>query len=394
MIQEWDQQGLDTDQFHARLPSMGGRIERRTVAAQLANQIEREIRAGAWVDDLPGKRTLADRFTVNVKTAAAAIDLLECRGLVGPARAGKSRAILPPPAGADRGSKRKGERLLIIHQSDGGLNLDDHELIRQMASVWEKVEGEVVWAAVDFPRCKSPDSQLETLIERHLPHALLLLSPGAGWHRAAAGRIPCYMAGGPFEGELPISLGACALDIEVKRIVNHLRALGHRRILAPSTCSSDRLWRAIVDGLKTGAGDKPEIGIWQDYCPIFSERVPEAWAGYWSKSFNQLRPTAVIVFEDIALLSLYGYCHAKGLLIPRDVSVVSMNYDPRFAWMNPRPTMMRYPFRSALAHFRQWIKGGLKPLGRRYFTMQIVEGTSVARPKAVSTTLGRMRSDP
>lgn len=360
---------------------MGGDIERRTISAQLADRIEREIRTGVWTDELPGKRTLADRYGVNVKTAAAAIDLLGGRSLLGPVRAGRGRVILPPPETSRGLRKRGGKRLLVIHQTGGDLNLEDYGLAQLMAACWEKHEGEVAWTSVDFPHCKSPGPLLDSLIQRHAPHALLLLSPGGGWHRAAAERLPFYMAGGPFEADLPLSLGACAIDHEVKRVVKLLRDLGHRRILAPSGGRSERVWRSIVDGLQADAGSKPDKGNWEDYCPRFPEHVPEAWAGYWKKAFMRVDPTAVIVFDDTALLSLYGHCSVQGLRIPRDLTVVSMNYEPRFEWLMPRPAMMRYPAKPAVAHFQQWIKGGLKPVGRKYFPLAIVEGESAARPR-------------
>jgi hypothetical protein len=176
-VQGKDHRELDGMGFAGSFPSMGGDIERRTIATQLADRIEREIRANVWADELPGKRTLADRYDVNVKTAASAIDLLCRRGLLGPACAGRGRAILPPPETRPARRKRGGKRLLVIQQSGGDLNLEDHALAQQMAACWEKLEGEVAWMSVDFPHCKSPGPLLDALIQRHAPHALLLLSP-------------------------------------------------------------------------------------------------------------------------------------------------------------------------------------------------------------------------
>lgn len=357
---------------------MSGDIERRTITTQLADRIEAEVRSGKWTGEIPGKRVLAERYGVNVKTCAAAITILEQRGLIGPASAGRSREILAFSASRMPGAFSDASRLLVIEQSGGMLNIEDHHLARRMAELWEKLDGEVVWATVDFPRCKSPGPQLDVLIRRHRPNALLLFSPGAGWHRAASERLPFYMAGGPFEADLPISLGACAIDIEVKRLVKHLRGIGHHHILIPSEGSSERVWRSIVEGLEDDAGRKPEIGTWEDYCPRFPSNIPEAWDGYWKKAFTRLKPTAVIVFNDTDLLSLYGFCYSHGIRIPKDLSIVSLNYEPRFEWLRPRPCMMRYPVKLALAHFQEWIQGGLVPIGRKYFPLKMLSGESVS----------------
>ncbi len=362
------------------LPGVQGRIERRGIAVQLADRIESEIRTSVWTGRLPGKRTLAGRYGFNVKTVAAAIALLEQRGFLEPARAGRGRAIqLPRPGGRLHGGAAE-QRLLVIHPSGGCVNLGDLELVRAMAERWEKLQGEVAWAGVDFPRCKSPGPLLDALIQRHSPDALLMLSAGEGWHRAAAERLPFYMAGGQFEPDLPVSLGAGSIGRELALVVKHLRGLGHRRILVPGDGGCDQIRRSVLDGLRAEAAGKPDTGTWEDYCPRFTEHVPEAWSGYWKKAFARLKPTAVVVFEDTALLSLYGHCHAAGLRIPQDLSVVLMSHDPRFGWLLPRPVMMRYAAKPAVAHFQRWVKGGLRPLGRKFFPLEMIAGSSVAPP--------------
>lgn len=56
-------------------------IERRSLAVQIADRIGEEIGTGTWTADLPGKRTLAERYGVNAKTCAEALCLLERRDM-------------------------------------------------------------------------------------------------------------------------------------------------------------------------------------------------------------------------------------------------------------------------------------------------------------------------
>ncbi|MES2924679.1 MAG: substrate-binding domain-containing protein [Verrucomicrobiota bacterium] len=343
--------------------------------------MEKEIRNGIWQGELPGKRTLAERFRVNVKTCTGAMVLLEQRGFVGPASAGKGRQILATSKGKKKVSYARGMRLLILHPTTGVLSTEDFKLLQGMVGVWERNHGEAIWAQVDYTRCKDPGPVLDALIARHAVDAFLFFVPQITWGRLAGMRRPYYQVGGPFHADDPISLGAFAIDIEVKRVVRYLREKGHRRILLPSEMH-ERMRQSIVKGLSEGNDSKPEFGRWEDYCPLFPESVPGVWASYWKKSFATVRPTAVVLFEDTHLLSLYGYCYMEGLQIPKDLSVVSIGYEPRFEWCSPRPTMMRYPVKSAVAHFQQWLEGGLKPIGRKYFPLEMVEGDSVAPPAA------------
>jgi len=380
MIHLVDHLVLDGSPIGGRIAPMSGDIERRSIAAQLADRIEREIRDGTWQGELPGKRTLADRYGVNVKTGAAAMDLMEQRGLLGPATAGRGREILTPRKSRAMRKQESAQRLLIIHQAAGLLSIEDFQLLHRMGDTWERSHGEVIWARVDYPRCKRPGPLLDSLIKRHAADALLLYVPESGWCRQAAARRPYYQIGGPYEADVPISLGAYAIDLEVQRVVRYLRDLGHRRILLPSESMGDRMKQSIVDGLRGGGDTKPEFGRWEDYCPSFPESVPAAWSGYWKKSFSSLRPTAVVLFEDTHVLSLYGYCYTHGIRIPTDLSVISIGYESRFEWCQPRPTMLRYPGNTAVAHFQQWLEGGLKPIGRKFFELEMIEGESVARP--------------
>lgn len=112
------------------LRTMSNSIERRTLAVQIADQIGEDIRLGTWMTGLPGKRTLAEHFRVNVKTCAEALRLLEDRGMVGPAHAGRGRRI-PESArrrkGADAAKSRKG--LLLTHQSGTTLNHEELQML-------------------------------------------------------------------------------------------------------------------------------------------------------------------------------------------------------------------------------------------------------------------------
>jgi DNA-binding transcriptional regulator YhcF (GntR family) len=358
---------------------MNGEIERRTVATQLADRIEQEIHSATWLGKLPGKRTLAERYAVNVKTCATAISLLEHRGLVGPAVAGMGRVIKARPQMRPESMHEKARCMLIVHTAAGHLSIGDFQLLHRMEDAWKRVYGKTVWAAVDYARYKRPGPVLDAQIRRHAADALLLYVPESGWSREAGARLPFYQIGGPYQEDAPLSLGAYSIETEVRRVVTHLRGLGHRRILLPSDSMGERMRRSVVEALSEGNDSKPEYGRWEDYCAYLPESLPEAWIGYWKKAFASLKPTAVVIFEGAHLLSLYGYCSTHGIRIPLDLSVVSIGYDPLFEWCKPKPLMMRYPSNAAVAHFQQWLDGGLKPIGRKFFPLEMVAGESVAR---------------
>jgi DNA-binding transcriptional regulator YhcF (GntR family) len=361
---------------------MGKSIERRSLAVQIADRIGEEIRAGTWTADLPGKRTLAERYGVNCKTCAKALCLLESRGLVGPAHAGTGRRILYSPqklkSSGDAGSRIG---LLLIHQSETTLNHEEIQLLQRIGGAWSKVHGEMTWAGVDYARCRRPGRVLDTLIKRHAPGALLLHMPWKGWVRDAAARLPHYQLGGSL-GEVDVtSHSASSLGREVKRLVAWLTSLGHWRIMFPTYGWDQAIWLTLTENLRLIGLEKPVNEAWDDWCPRFAERFPDVCEGYWQKSFARVRPTAVVVFEDALLLSLYTYCSSRKIAIPDDLTVVLLNYNELFEWLRPQPVMMRFPLKAAVSHFQQWLDGGLKPVGTKYFNLEMIQGTSACPPR-------------
>ena len=114
------------------------------------------------------------------------------------------------------------------------------------------------------------------------------------------------------------------------------------------------------------------------YCPVFQETVPAVWQTYWADSFAILHPTAVICLHEKWLFSLYGFCAARGLRIPQDVSVLSMTSSESLAWCHPRPVCMRYPDHRSVACFKSWVRGGCQPTGFKLLRLQEMQGGSIA----------------
>jgi DNA-binding transcriptional regulator YhcF (GntR family) len=377
MVHLGDHFGLDGREVPVKDPPMKDEIERRTITVQLADRIAEAIDSGTWADRLPGKRTLAKLYGVNIKTCAAAMALLEKRCLISPGSAGRERVILSKPP-KKKAISRSNRVLLLLHQADAALNLEDIQLFRRMSEIWSKIHGDVFWVGVDYPRYRRPGPMLDKLIQRHSASALMLHMSWDNWCREALKRVPTYQAGGTRDWDSEGSSGASSMEKDTIRVLEHLRKLGHRRILTPTLAWDDQRWRFVCSYLSKDWDEPPPIGIWEDYCPRFVENAPEVWDQYWKKAFGAVRPTAVILRDDSLLLSLYGYCTTVGLRIPNDVSVVLLSHDKLWGYLKPRPTMLRYPVNTAAAHFQMWVDNDLHPIGRKTFALEWVEGNSVA----------------
>jgi DNA-binding LacI/PurR family transcriptional regulator len=222
---------------------------------------------------------------------------------------------------------------------------------------------------------------LRTLIERHGAEALLLHMPEENWSREANAILPTYQLGGLYESEEGVSMNAYRLSVEIQRVAAHLHSLGHERIMVPIGNFAEGMRESTIKALAAGVGKKPAKGTWADHCPRFAESLPEAWERYWKSAFAKLNPTAVILIEDVHLLSLYGYCAANRIAIPDALSVVLMAWNPQFEWCVPMPCMHRFPLAKSTYLFKRWIANGMKVTGAKYLPLDPLDGKSVAAPR-------------
>jgi len=351
---------------------MDRRLERKTLSYRLAELIEAEIKAGDLSGTLAGHRNLMKRYSVSAKTTIAAINLLETRGLVSSAEQGRKRRILIDP-----GKQVKTLiDLLIIEGTDAKSGEDQHQL-HAYQRAWEEAGGRVNTVRFDFPRYRKPQSLLREAVAANGADALLLYVAPLAWVEAARELRPVFLSGGEWQGDGITGVGYNVRD-EVMRAVEMLKQHGHRRIVLPMDLLGSRMETAVRQGFACGLGVPENSGTVKDFTPVFPERVPSAWQSYWRKLMTSLKPTAVVVLDDIRYLSFAGYCFINGIRIPQDVSVICLESTQLLEWCVPSPTRLGFPAREAVNDFRRWIRSGCKAAGMNLLTMKLIDGTSVS----------------
>jgi len=346
-------------------------LERKSLPMCLADLIEGEIRSGAWGGTLAGHRTLMSRYSVSAKTSLAAIDLLEARGLISVAEQGRKRRVLVEPE--DRaGSPAE----LLIIDGMGTQSGEDMLQLQAFRRAWEETGGRVQSIKFDFPRYKRPEALLREAVSNHRADALLLHVPPLAWVAAAARLRPVFLAGGEWQNDDTTAVGY-NVGNEVAQLVERLKTLGHHRIVVPLDPVGSKMEHAVREGLARGLGIPSRSPALRVGCPVFPERVPAAWQQYWRKTFATLRPTAIILADDIHYLSLCGYCYRNGIHIPRDLSIICLESTEHLEWCDPVPTRMRYPIEAAVRHFRKWIRNGCRAIGKRTLPLEYIEAGTV-----------------
>lgn len=350
-------------------------LERNLLPVRLADLIESEIKKGSWQHHLAGHRALMELYAVSARTCLRAIEILESRGLISEAQVGKKRRIVDPKLWPDRAI----QNLLIIHSS-GAQSGEDLLQLHAFRKAWQEARGQVQVVHFDMPRYRKPAALLREAIASHQADAILLHVAPLAWVEAAQNMKPVFLSGGEWHGTSITGVGYDVRE-EIIRAVEKLKDRGHQRILLPMDLIGQRMEQAIRQGLARGLGLSAEGATVKRMSPIFPERIPSAWQGYWKKTFSAVKPSAVILLDDIHYLSLQGYCFAHGIRIPQDVSVICLENSGHLEWCEPVPTRMRFPMKEAVRHFRKWMRGSCIATGMKFLRMDWAEGASIARAR-------------
>jgi DNA-binding LacI/PurR family transcriptional regulator len=269
---------------------------------------------------------------------------------------------------------------LLMIGNTGAQSGEDHDQLYAYQRAWEESGGRVNTVRFDFPRYRRPQSRLSEAIAAHKADAVLLYVAPLPWVEAAREMKPVFLSGGEWQGDGITGVGYNVRD-EVARAVGRLRELGHERIVVPMDFVGPRMERAVRQGLARGLGLAEDSTVASELSPVFPERIPGVWQQYWKKTFSTLRPTALVLLDDIRYLSLVGYCFSKGIRIPDDVSAICLESTEHLEWCMPVPTRLKFPAQEAVRHFRKWIRGGCRATGMKFLAMKLIDAGSVAPVK-------------
>lgn len=350
-------------------------LEKPTLVQILTDKLREDIQKGAWKGQLPGRRILAERYGCSVKTCLRAIDMLEEEGILSPAVQGRPRSILSP--GAAKSTRARRHTLIIIHTSRAPLSAEMANILNELQAIWEGNAGAVVKIPIDYKQLKNPEKRINEIIHRHSVDAAILLNAPLPITRACREHIPCFQMGGLYEEHPNVSSYSSNFKKEIENFARHLVAWGHRRILIPIYDETSR--PPVTAGLLDAYGENEAPHDLDSLMPCFFSSEPKEWMALWKEKLSALEPTAVIVMDDVRYLSLTSFCQQAGIRIPRDISVILYNYNPKFEWISPRPTMGQFPAKKVATAFKKWIKSHYKCMGCNSLPISHRWGDSVAR---------------
>jgi DNA-binding LacI/PurR family transcriptional regulator len=316
------------------------------VTDQVVALLRDGILAGRWRDTLPGRDQLSTELGVSHTTMEAAMRCLAQEGMLVSQGAGKRRRIILPEGGLMPRHFRV--RILAYESVDRSAP--------HVIDLLERLTREGFSAKI------AAKSLLDLGMNVQRVARFVRQVPADAWIVAAGSRevvewfcnqpLPAYAYFGAKSG-LPIA--GCGVNKDIQPLIRHLVQLGHKRIVLldrqdhadskPSLLGQIFLDSLQSEGILPGSYHLPVWG----YHPEGLHRCLES-------HFRTTPPTALISEEASILIAARDHLARRGIIAPRDVSLVCLDYDPSFDWCDPLVDHCIWDYDSIVRRVVRWAK--------------------------------------
>ncbi|WP_438481332.1 substrate-binding domain-containing protein [Oleiharenicola lentus] len=313
--------------------------KRHSLVSQVVEILETGIGQGTWQEWLPSERELSDSLHVSRNTLRAAISQLEKKGRVQAVHPVGTRVV----NAAGRAEPRKLTRTVGLLSPDPidlfrpNVALIMDELRAQLADIGYRLRthhGDRFFSA-------GSARALAKLVAEH-PHDcwLLVLASEEVKSWFYANGIKCVVSGSCSpETDLPF------VDLDYRALSRHaagqMIAAGHRRL----AFFMERSNRAGIIGSQKGFLEGVSMASSRGATGevVQHQRSSASIIKALTRMFGHDRPpTAILVTNPNHYLMTLTYLQHRGLLVPRDVSLVCTDDDPFLSFVHPQPS--RYAF--------------------------------------------------
>ena len=305
----------------------------RSATEQVAAHLRDEIRRRRWVVHLPGSHTLAKELGIGKGTIEAALAKLEAEGVLVPQGVGRRRRIDLGKIGDIGGLQIK----FLPYEATDRKRDFLIELIYKLQAAGHSAG----FASRALGEMRMDLKKLAGLIDKTEADCWLVLGGSRGvleWFAARPqpayalfGRQPSVDIGGTGTLKTP------ALARAVDRLVD----LGHRRIVMltrperrkPEPGLYEKRFLEMLEGhgIQTGPYNLPD---WENTLSSFRDCLDALYA--------HTPPTALIVSEPQLFYATQQYLAWRGMVAPRDVSLLCGDADAIFAWAEPTVAHLRW----------------------------------------------------
>jgi DNA-binding LacI/PurR family transcriptional regulator/biotin operon repressor len=340
-----------------------------TASEQVAEHLRNELLQGRWAGTMPGNDRLVTELGAGRETIKAALEQLENEGLqVGQGQRRRRRIKLPGELSKVRELR---VRILLYESASRGspFNLDLMGKLQEAgyaANYGRKTLADLGMNVERVAKFVSETPANAWIVEAGSHDVLEWFSsqsmPSFAMFGVKAG-LP--IAGiSPFKGPLAVRR---LIELGHRRIVMLVR--GERLKPKPALYEQAFLDELKNHGIIAGAYNLPDWG-----------NSPEEFYRCLDSLFQLSPPTALLVSEPKLFNAARDYLSQRGIIAPRDVSLVCDDPDITFSWCKPEIAHFRWDFAPITRRILRWIEHvdqGKEDRRQSYVKAEFYEGGTI-----------------
>ena len=321
-------------------------LKTNTVTEQVASHLRDEIHAGRWKTLMPGRRRLAQYLGASSCSVQRALEVLEAEGLLVSQGGGKRRKIVIEPGTRKSLSARIG----ILHFDPNSKNISRMmNLKHQLMEAGHTVN--VMSKTLTDLGMKT--SSISRVVKNHDVDAWVVVAATREvleWF--AAGPTPVFALWG-YHLSMPIAGAGPKKIPAAEQALHELIELGHRRIIylaRPMHIKTPPMLalQSFIDVLES-----KNIPVGSYNMPIWNES-PEGLMRCLDSLFATTPPTALIIDEPEIFLAAKDHLASRGIIAPKDVSLICSDPDRAFAWYRPKVSHIAWSSEPMIRHVVRW----------------------------------------
>lgn len=317
-----------------------------SVTDQVTQRLREGMMEGRWKETLPGRDRLALDLGCSHWTVEEAMRRLAKEGLLESLGSGRRRRIVKP---AGKSQRRPLKVTILLYEPSDRKTGYLIELVHEL-----KNAGHEAGFAAKTMRCLGMSvSRIARFVSAMESDAWVVLAGSRDVLEWFGGQpLPVFALFGRYRSAPVAGMGIDKMPAYAE-VVDRLVRLGHRRIVnvvredrrkpAPSALDRFFLEQLRKHGIATGSYNLPN---WRD--------TPSGLQKLLDSLFRHTPPTALLLDEPLLFVAARDNLAMKGIIAPRDVSLVCCDHDEILDWCVPAITHIQWNPRPLVRRMVRW----------------------------------------
>lgn len=343
----------------------------KSTSEQLSDYLRELIQNGTLGGAMPGVGKLVRQLGVGTQTVMEALLVLKQEGWL-EGRGERRRSTIQKAGAEEKVALRI--RILLYERSDAH---DPYtlELQRRLEARGHQVE----FAKKTLSELRFDVNRVARMVGQTEGDAWVIRAgPRAVLEWFAERPIPSFAMFGR-QSNLPMASLATVKSPALAVALQKLVSLGHRRIVMlvredrrkpnPGLFERRYLEQLALLGIETGSYNLPD---WEDNAEGFHRCMDSL--------FQRTPPTALLASEPALFFATQQYLLGRGLVVPRDVSLISLDDHPAFAWFKPEVSRIHTDTNRWVSTVVRWVDHVAKGKNDKRETLihaQFIEGGTI-----------------